>query len=129
MTQGRLAQPRTVIAATGAIPGDDDGPAFSETWEAQAFALTVALHAQGHFTWPEWTAALSLAIGRAREAGDPDTGETYYQHWLTALETLVAERRLTDADALSLQREAWRRAAARTPHGSPIDLESQDFDD
>jgi nitrile hydratase accessory protein len=129
MTANRCAQTLTAIAAASTITGGGDGPAFSAAWEAQAFALTVALHAQGHFTWPEWTSALSLAISRAQEAGDADTGETYYQHWLVALETLAAEKRLTDAGTLSLRRSAWHRAAARTPHGSPIELESQDFDD
>ena len=35
---------------------------------------------------------LGAEIKRAQEAGDPDTGETYYRHWLAALERLVAEK-------------------------------------
>ena len=77
------------------IPRDADGPVFREPWEAQAFAMTLALHERGVFTWPEWAAALAAEIKRAQAAGDPDTGETYYSHWLAALEKLVAEKGVT----------------------------------
>jgi nitrile hydratase accessory protein len=99
-------------------------PVFREPWEAQAFALTVALHERGLFAWSEWSAILAEEIERA---GDADTGEAYYHHWLRALERVVAERRLTDADTLSRYRQAWKRAAARTPHGTPIELAAEDF--
>ena len=74
------------------IPRDGDGPVFREPWEAQAFALAVTLHERGLFTWKEWAAALAAEIKRAQAAGDPDTGENYYSHWLNALEKLVAEK-------------------------------------
>jgi nitrile hydratase accessory protein len=73
------------------IPRDAEGPVFREPWEAQAFAMTLALHRRGLFTWPEWAAALGAEIKRAQAAGDPDTGETYYRHWLNALETLALD--------------------------------------
>src|SRR3954465_13641806 len=83
------------------IPRDADGPVFREPWEAQAFAMTLALHERGLFTWPQWAATLAEEIKRAQDAGDPDTGETYYRHWLNALERLVAEKGLTDAAMLA----------------------------
>ncbi|HZU91864.1 MAG TPA: nitrile hydratase accessory protein [Stellaceae bacterium] len=104
-----------------------DGPPFRAPWEAQAFALTIALYERGAFTWSEWTAALAEEIARAQQAGDPDTGETYYLHWLGALERVVAAKGLGDADILRRYREAWRRAAQRTPHGAPIALAPADF--
>jgi nitrile hydratase accessory protein len=67
------------------LPRDADGPVFAEPWEAQAFALAVALNERGLFTWPEWAEALGREIERARAAGDPDTGATYYRNWLAAL--------------------------------------------
>jgi nitrile hydratase accessory protein len=100
---------------------------FREPWEAQAFALTVALHERGVFSWPEWSAALAEEISRAGQAGHPDTGELYYHHWLTALERLLTERRLTEAATLERYRQAWARAAERTPHGTPIELAPGDF--
>jgi nitrile hydratase accessory protein len=66
------------------VPQDADGPVFREPWQAQAFAMTLALYDRGLFTWPEWAATLAAEIKRAQAAGDPDTGETYYSHWLAA---------------------------------------------
>jgi nitrile hydratase accessory protein len=109
------------------IPRDADGPVFREPWEAQAFAMTLALHARGVFTWPEWAAALTAEIKRAQAAGDPDTGETYYLHWLAALERLVSEKGVATHETLHRYRDAWDHACDRTPHGMPIELREEDF--
>jgi nitrile hydratase accessory protein len=109
------------------IPRDHAGPVFREPWEAQAFAIALALHERGLFTWPQWAATLADEIKRAQAAGDPDTGETYYRHWLNALERLVAEKGVTDAATLARTRDAWDHAADRTPHGEPIELRPEDF--
>ena len=101
---------------------DLDRPQFREPWEAQAFALVLSLHQSGAFTWKQWAACLSETITKAQAAGDPDTGESYYQHWLTALETLTASNQLVSVSELSLRQQAWRDAVARTPHGQPIEL-------
>jgi len=114
------------IAVPG-IPCDAEGPVFREPWEAQAFAMALALHDRGVFTWPEWAATLGEEIKRAQAAGDPDTGETYYRHWLNTLERLVAEKGVTTPDTLSRYVQAWDRAADRTPHGMPIELKPEDF--
>src|SRR5665213_3319692 len=63
------------------IPHDAGGPVFREPWEAQSFAMALALYERGIFTWPEWAATLAAEIARAQDAGDSDTGETYYRHW------------------------------------------------
>ena len=108
------------------LPGQpDDGcgePVFAEPWMAQAFAMTVKLHEKGLFTWPEWAAALSDEIRRAQAAGDPDLGDTYYLHWLAALERLVAEKGASSAAELAERKHAWDEAARATPHGQPIEL-------
>jgi nitrile hydratase accessory protein len=119
---------RRVAAAVPGIPRDTDGPVFREPWEAQAFAMTLVLHEHGLFTWPEWSAALAAEITRAQAAGDPDTGETYYRHWLAALERIVADKGVADAGTLARYYDAWDRAADRTPHGQPIELRPQDFE-
>jgi nitrile hydratase accessory protein len=109
------------------LPADAAGPVFGEPWEAQAFAITLALYQRGLFTWTEWSATLAAEIERAQAGGDPDTGETYYRHWLAALERLVADKGLSDQAELARYRDAWERAADRTPHGTPIELEPQDL--
>jgi nitrile hydratase accessory protein len=111
------------------IPRNAEGPVFREPWEAQAFALAVSLNERGLFTWTEWAAALGDEIKKAQAAGDPDTGETYYRHWLATLERIVAEKGLTDVRTLTRTRDAWERACARTPHGTPIELRQGDFAD
>jgi nitrile hydratase accessory protein len=121
------AAARRATAEVTSIPRDDDGPVFREPWEAQAFAMALALHERGLFTWTEWAATIAEEIKRAQAAGDPDTGETYYRHWLNALERLVAEKGVTDRNTLARYRAAWDHAADRTPHGKPIELTPDDF--
>jgi len=108
-------------------PHDDRGPTFREPWEAEAFALTLALHEQGLFSWSEWSRALGAQIQLAQACGDADLGDTYYRHWLKALETLVAAIGATSVDELSRYRSAWQHAADRTQHGQPIELAAKDF--
>ena len=109
------------------IPRDDDGPVFHEPWEAQAFAMALTLHERRIFTWSEWAAILADEIRRAQRNGDPDTGETYYRHWVAALERIVSERGVTDPVSLARTRAAWSHAADRTPHGIAIELRPEDF--
>jgi nitrile hydratase accessory protein len=106
------------------IPRDAEGPVFDEPWQAQAFAMAVTLHERGVFGWKEWAATLAEEITRAQAAGDPDTGATYYHHWLAALERIVVAKGLETAGALDARKHAWDRAARATPHGTPILLEN-----
>jgi nitrile hydratase accessory protein len=121
------AKARRATQAVPSIPCDAEGPVFREPWEAQAFAMALALYDRGLFAWPEWAAILGDEIKKAQAAGDPDTGETYYQHWLNALERMVAEKGVTDAVTLRRYHDAWDHAADRTPHGTPIELKPEDF--
>ena len=109
------------------LPRDEDGPVFREPWEAQAFAMALSLHERGLFTWSEWGATLASEIKRAQADGDPDLGNTYYRHWLAALERLVAAKGVASLETQHRYREAWDHAADRTPHGKPIELGPEDF--
>jgi nitrile hydratase accessory protein len=108
-------------------PRDADGPVFREPWEAQAFATALMLHQRSLYTWSEWARALAQQIGAAQAQGDPDRGDTYYRHWLAALETLIAAKGLSSSDELLRYQRAWKHAASRTPHGQPIELTERDF--
>ena len=126
----RRSIPKRRASAADAIPGiprDAEGPVFREPWEAQAFAMALALHDRGLFTWSEWAATLGEEIKRAQAAGDPDTGETYYRHWLAALERMVTEKGVPTPETLARYCDAWDHAADRTPHGEPIELRPDDF--
>jgi hypothetical protein len=112
--------------------------------------MTVLLHQQGLFTWTEWAQELSaqIAAGQAPQVtGGQGLGATefatqqassarvaapaaetpYYQHWLAALETLVAAKGLSSNEELTRYQRAWEHAAHRTPHGMSIDLQSEDI--
>ena len=115
------------LPARPEMPWDGEQPVFSAPWQAQAFAMTLALHQKGIFTWAEWAQALADQIKAAQRAGDADVGDTYYQHWLAALEGLVAAKGLSSKAELKRYQEAWDHAADRTPHGQPIELKPQDF--
>lgn len=86
---------------------------FDEPWQAQLFALTVALNEAGWLTWPDWTAA----FGRAR-AGEGD----YFQDWMDTLQDLLAKSDVADPAMIDALTAAWQRAARATPHGQPIKL-------
>lgn len=116
-----------LFASSSGLPRDAAGPVFGEPWEAQAFAMALALHERGLFTWVEWADALSQQIAFAQAAGDLDTGATYYRHWLAALESLVASKGASSSEELATYVDAWDHAADRTPHGQPIELNASDF--
>ena len=82
-------------AAGGPLPivRDREGPIFNEAWEAEAFAMVVALREAKLFGWSEWTAAL---------------------------ERIVVDKGAASRAALASRKEAWARAAEATPHGRPI---------
>lgn len=111
------------------MPQHSGEPVFAEPWMAQAFAMALLLHQRGLFTWPEWADALAVAIRDAQRSGDADRGDTYYHHWLTALESLVVARGAGSSRELARTHDAWAHATLRTPHGQPIELVSGDFRD
>ena len=95
------------------VPGLENEPVFAEPWQAQAFAMTVALHESGTFAWSEWAAMLGAEI-----KGEAD----YWTAWLRTLEKMMAERNVATPTELDARTEAWREAAEATPHGEPIIL-------
>lgn len=73
----------------GSVPVmDDDGQPFHADWEARVFALATALARRGVFNGDE----LRDAIERI-PPGDY-LAASYYERWLRAVETLLAEKGL-----------------------------------
>ena len=110
------------------LPRDEAGPVFGAPWQAQAFAMTLALYQQGLFTWTEWAQALATRIQQAPAQPGEDAGEAYYRQWLEALEAIVAAKGASSPAELRRFQRAWDHAADRTPHGQPIELRAADFE-
>jgi len=109
------------------LPHDPDGPVFRAPWQAQAFAMTLALYERGVFSWTEWARALAVRIQTAPAQAGEDAADAYYRQWLEALEAIVADKGASSSAELHRYRDAWDHAADRTPHGQPIELQPSDF--
>lgn len=94
---------------------------FAEPWQAQAFSLTLTLHAAGHFGWQEWADALSRELVAAQSESD-DVDAIYYTAWLRTLEQMCASKALINMAELMQRKQEWDRAARATEHGKPIEL-------
>jgi nitrile hydratase accessory protein len=104
-------------SAAGGAGHDGAEPVFAAPWQAQVFAMTVVLHERGLFTWPEWAQVLSR---RVRDGASD--GSDYYECWAAALQDLLSARDVAGPDEVDRTTQAWHDAAARTPHGQPIEL-------
>lgn len=116
------------IHDTPGLPHDDGGPVFRAPWQAQAFAMTIALYERGLFTWTEWAQALAVRIQSSPAQAGEDANDTYYRQWLAALEDIVAAKGASTPGELQRYQHAWDHAADRTPHGQPIELRPSDFE-
>ena len=112
---------RAAVAVPG-VPRDEDGPVFREPWEARPLRWRWRCTSAACSPGRNGRQTLGAQIKRAQAAGDPDTGETYYRHWLATLERLVAAKGVATSETLHRYRDAWDHAADRTPHGAPIEL-------
>ncbi len=101
---------------------------FEQPWQAHVFALTLVLHARGLFSWSHWAATLGAEIQQARAGGQTDDGTDYYTHWTNALERMLIDKGLATSQQIHTLEQAWEQAAARTPHGQPIELLASDTD-
>ena len=104
------------------IPREQNEPVFKEPWQAEVFAIVLSLHERGVFTWSEWAAMLSQEIMHAQSNGDADLGDTYYHHWLTALESMLVAKEIGSESQLADLYRRWNQAAEQTPHGQAIEL-------
>lgn len=103
------------------LPAGVETPVFAEPWQAEAFAITVALHDKGMFSWSEWADVLSAEVKRPGAASD---GHDYYEQRLAALENLLSTKGVAGRNDVDSLAAAWERAAHATPHGKPILLEN-----
>ena len=84
---------RRVEALVARLPADRPGEhAFSEPWEIRVFAMAMAAYHKRQYEWSEFQLSLIESIRQwEQRRKDPDAEPwSYYEHWLTALETVLA---------------------------------------
>lgn len=96
--------------------------AFDDPWQAQIFALTVALSDAGHFRWADWTQAFGATLKRHGAERALDGGSDYFNAWLETLENLLDRKGLAAGADVARLRDAWEAAYLSTPHGQPVRL-------
>lgn len=105
------------------LPMDVDGPAapprangelvFAEPWESRAFAMAVSACETGVFTWREFQEALVARIARH---DDTSTPWRYYLHWLSALEDVLAGRRVVGLQEVTARATELAQRPAEHDH-------------
>lgn len=104
-----MPNPPSKLAKLPLLPRDQEGPVFVEPWQAQAFAVVAEFVESGQITLKEWADRLGVVFQEAKDSGEYNTGEHYYDYWLTALERLVVEKKLIGWDDLAKERETIRK--------------------
>jgi nitrile hydratase accessory protein len=103
---------------------ENEGNAFRDVWEAKAFAMGNLLIKSGFISQKEWVDIFSEEILAAQAQGDPDRGNTYYNHWMNALERIAIERNVVDITTLQENQALWDLAIRNTPHGVALSFEN-----
>ena len=100
------------FAATSMLGSKDSPPRnngalhFDRDWEGRAFGLALALSKEGHYEWEDFRQGLiaSIAEWEAENTRD-DPSWDYYQRWFIALERLVLDCNIVNADELQARTE------------------------
>lgn len=114
------------------MPGDPAQAGFEHPWEIRAFAMAVTAHRELSFDWTRFQAALIESIEKW-ESERVDTGGSawsYYQHWVVALEQVLAECGVVgEAEVDSQMREVLGQPPNRNHHEActePIAIDRAD---
>ncbi|MEQ8230419.1 MAG: nitrile hydratase accessory protein [Gammaproteobacteria bacterium] len=85
-----------IMDGLAALPRRSGELVFHDDWERRAFAIAVSLCESGLYDWDTFRTQLIAEIDQAREtreASDP-SAPGYYEHWLAALEKVLARHGL-----------------------------------
>ncbi|WP_316014143.1 nitrile hydratase accessory protein [Roseobacter sp. HKCCA0434] len=88
---------------------------FEQPWQAQLFAMTVALNEAGAFTWSDWAAAFGPRVQEVES-------DAYWDVWSEALVAILDQRGIATSTDVERLTRRWQEAAHATPHGQPIEL-------
>ena len=114
-----------------------DKSEFVKPWHGGLFALTLACHEAGCFTWPEFSEALGAALAARTDAHhlidggvtsqdntDEDAEDQYYSCWFEALTSLLASQNFVTLCQLDEMKIQLEQAYLSTPHGQPVIVKS-----
>lgn len=113
------ADRRRVEALVCGLPAvEPEQRSFEHPWEIRAFAMAVSAHRELGFDWTEFQQALIASIdGWEERTGTSDRGWSYYEHWVAALESVLASLGLLGLDELARQtRDVLAVPANRNHH-------------
>jgi nitrile hydratase len=111
------------MAGDAALPRQSGELIFQDPWEGEAFAMAVALCEQGLYPWSDFQAQLINAIAAAERKGlPPELSPTYYENWLTALESLLIEKQILTKEKTDTRATWLARAASSSPSRSFMHL-------
>jgi nitrile hydratase accessory protein len=80
---------RRVESLLRELPGGSGDRSFDQPWELRAFAIAVAAYHSGQYEWSEFQLSLIACIKQWKQSGGREPW-SYYEHWLEALETVLA---------------------------------------
>ena len=89
---------------------------FDAPWQGRVFAMARVLAEAGHYTWDEFRAQLIRQIGewdRSDAARNPEAEYRYYDHFLAALQALLAGKGILSAAALEDRFRAFGNRVTR----------------
>ena len=89
------------IEGPAALPRSNGELVFAEPWESRAFGMAVSLYETGMFSWPQFQAVLIARIARSQGTGRGRAHWKYYEHWLGALEDVLADGGAVLADDIT----------------------------
>jgi nitrile hydratase accessory protein len=96
----------SMLGAADSPPRDNGSLRFERPWEGRAFGIAIALSKQGHYEWEEFRQGLMASIAQWESAHPlDDPSWDYYQRWLLALERLIVDYDIVDADELRARTE------------------------
>ena len=102
---------------------DAPTPAFEEPWQAQVFAITVALNEAGVFQWTDWANRFGATLKQHGLTRDLNGGSDYFHAWIETLEDFLADQKIALPNDLQVLKSAWTQAYLETPHGEPVKIQ------
>jgi nitrile hydratase accessory protein len=111
-----VAAPALELEGAVSPPRSNGELIFAEPWESRAFALAVALHSSGTFTWKAFSTELATSIARWERDHPPGECYSYYRCWLEALEVILERSRVVDGAAVAGRAELLRQRPSGHDH-------------